>query len=438
MRILLVDDSRSALAIFSARLSNFGHEVFGAENGAVAVEKFKALAPDLVLMDIEMPVMDGFSATNLIRQFEASQASAWTPIIFLTAVATTENFVTSVDAGGDDLLPKTVPDAVLRTKLVAMDRVARLRQRLFQANQQMEEDIRARKQAEAELSRRCAELSELNTAMSAMQTQLIQTEKLASLGQLAAGVAHEINTPIGFVLSNLGSLEKYLGDLSAGLNAYEAATSSVAEDLARTLQAARKKYDLDYIREDAPSLIAESCDGVKRVSKIVQSLRDFSQLDNQEHWQEFDLNQGIETALKRVAEELPVTAQVEKNFGDLPQIECLPEQVIQVFRNLLKNALQAVSGKEAGVVRIHTRLNDRDQVLVDIEDNGCGMSADTVKKVFDPFFTTRPVGSGAGLGLSLSYGIVKNHGGEIEVASVENRGSRFRVTIPVTARRDQG
>ena len=297
MRVLLVDDSRSASVIFSARLSQFGHEVFCAENGAVAVEKFKALAPDLVLMDIEMPVMDGFAATNLIRQFEASQASAWTPIIFLTAVATTENFVTSVDAGGDDLLPKTVPEEVLRTKLVAVDRVARLRQRLFEANQQMEKDICARKQAEAELSRRCVELSELNEALSAMQTQLIQTEKLASLGQLAAGVAHEINTPIGFVLSNLGSLGNYLKDLSAGIDAYESAVVPISGEIAKTLQSIRKKLDLDYIREDAPSLIGESCDGIKRISQIVQSLLDFSQLEKQQHWQSFDLNRGVDSAL---------------------------------------------------------------------------------------------------------------------------------------------
>lgn len=430
MRILLVDDSRSASALFSARLSHFGHEVSCAENGAVALEKFKALAPDLVLMDIEMPVMDGFAATHLIRQFEASQAWAWTPIIFLTAVATTENFVSSVDAGGDDLLPKTVPEDVLRTKLVAVDRVARLRQRLFESNQQMETELCARKQAEAELSKRCVELSELNAALSAMQTQLIQTEKLASLGQLAAGVAHEINTPIGFVLSNLGTLSHYFDDLSGGFEAYESAILPTSGEIARTLQSIREKLDLAYIREDAPSLIRESRDGIQRISQIVQSLLDFSQIETQEHWQRFDLNRGIEVALRQLAEEMNSNADIVKDFDALPDIECLPEQLVQVARNVVKNALQAVAGKENGRVRVHTCLGAEKQWVIEVEDNGCGMSPETVKKIFDPFFTTQPVGRGAGLGLSLSYGIVKNHGGKIEVDSVEGQGSCFRIVLP--------
>ncbi|WP_319245000.1 ATP-binding protein [uncultured Propionivibrio sp.] len=435
MRILLVDDSRSASTIFSARLANFGHEVSCAENGAVAVEKFKALAPDLVLMDIEMPVMDGFAATHQIRLFEASQAWAWTPIIFLTAVATTENFVTSVDAGGDDLLPKTVDDGVLRTKLMAMERVARLRQRLYVANQQMEEDIQARKLAEAELSRRCIELSELNAALSAMQTQLIQSEKLASIGQLAAGVAHEINTPIGFVLSNLGSLRKYLDDLSAGLAAYEEVVAPLSAETAAALRAVRQRFDLDYIREDAPSLIDESCDGIRRVARIVQGLRDFSELDSREAWQTFDLNAGIEAALRRLREEMPVTAEFVTEFGDLPPIECLPEQIVEVCRHVLKNAVQAIGDRPGGRIRIRTAAGNTGLVHVDIADNGIGMAPETVAKVFDPFFTTQPVGSGAGLGLALSYGIVKNHGGRIEVKSALNKGSCFRLVLPVSARR---
>src|ERR1035437_1497991 len=161
MKILFVDDSRSTSSVFLMRLSSFGHDVFLAENGAVAVEKFRELAPDLVLMDIEMPVMNGFEATNRIRQVETSERWAWTPVIFLTSVDTPENFVTSIEAGGDDLIPKNIPDPVLRSKLKAVARVAGLRHELLEANGKMEADIRARQAAEAELSERCDELTEL-------------------------------------------------------------------------------------------------------------------------------------------------------------------------------------------------------------------------------------------------------------------------------------
>ncbi|WP_442956693.1 response regulator [Propionivibrio sp.] len=168
MKILLVDDSRSAAAVFAMRLGEIGHQVIVAENGAIAVEKFRTEAPDLVLMDIEMPVMNGFEATNRIRQVELSQRWAWTPIVFLTSVDTPENFVTSIDAGGDDLIPKNVPEPVLRAKLKAMARVAGLRRELIAANRQMEDDIRARKAAESELSCRLVELTELNQTLSNM------------------------------------------------------------------------------------------------------------------------------------------------------------------------------------------------------------------------------------------------------------------------------
>ena len=194
-----------------------------------------------------MPVMNGFEATNRIRQFETSQQWAWTPIIFLTAVDTPENFVTSVDAGGDDLIPKNVPEPVLRAKLKAMARVAGLRHELIAANRQMEEDILARKAAEAELSRHCAELTELNETLSKMQAQLIQTEKLASIGQLAAGVAHEINTPIGFVLSNLGTLADYLATLSDALGKYESLAASAPDTIPEQMQQLRRTLDIDYI-----------------------------------------------------------------------------------------------------------------------------------------------------------------------------------------------
>ena len=428
MKILLVDDSRSAAAVFALRLGAIGHDVVIAENGAVAVEKFRAEAPDLVLMDIEMPVMNGFEATNRIRQVETSQQWAWTPIIFLTAVGTPENFVTSVDAGGDDLIPKNVPEPVLRAKLKAMARVAGLRQELIAANRQMEDDIRARKAAEAELSHRCAELTELNETLSKMQAQLIQTEKLASIGQLAAGVAHEINTPIGFVLSNLGTLAGYLDALGEALRKFEGFANASGCPV-EPMHALRRELDIDYIENDAPSLIQESREGIHRVSRIVQNLKDFSQLDSTHTWQDVDLHQGLDATLNLMASELQQKAEIVREYGPLPPVECRPMQLNQVFMSLLNNALQAIETPPGRIViRTGVRGNE---AWVEIRDNGCGIAEEIRARIFDPFFTTRPVGKGAGLGLALSYGIVQSHDGRIEMQSETGCGSCFRIVLPV-------
>jgi signal transduction histidine kinase len=429
MKILLVDDSRSASAVFAMRLETMGHSVSVAENGLVAVERFRELAPDLVLMDIEMPVMDGFEATHRIREFEASGQWAWTPIIFLTAVGTPENFVTSVDAGGDDLIPKNVPEPVLRAKLKAMARVAALRHGLIDANRRMQDDIRARQQAEDELSRRCAELTELNDRLSRMQLQLLQAEKLASVGQLAAGVAHEINTPIGFVQSNLGTLATYLARLDEALQAYAAQASTLPPSAASQLADVRRRLDLDFIGEDAPMLIRESRAGIERVSRIVRSLKDFSQLDRMRAWTQVDLHPVIENAVALIAGDVQSKARIVREFGALPEVECQPEQLGEVVVALLTNAAQAID-EVPGTITLRTGA-DEDGVWLDVIDDGCGMPPAVRARVFDPFFTTRPVGKGAGLGLSLAYGIVQQHAGTIEVDSEVGRGSRFRVRLPV-------
>lgn len=420
MKILLVDDSRSVAAVFSRRLAGFGHDVISAENGAVAVDKFREQAPDLVLMDIEMPVMNGFAATDHIRRFEQSRQWAWTPIVFLTSVDSTDNFVTSIDAGGDDLISKNVAEPVLRAKLKAMARVATLRQELLHANRKMEEDIRARRLAEAALSERCSELTQLNLTLSQMQSQLVQAEKMASIGQLAAGVAHEINTPIAFVLSNIGTLGKYLETLIVVLQARDPAASTAAEVPGR---------DVDYIVEDAPQLIRESKDGINRIKQIVQNLKDFSQIDTAQEWQLADLHHGIDATLSLLASQIERKAEIIKQYGELPLVECLPKQLNQVFVCLINNAVQAIE-EERGALTIRSGV-DGETVWLEFIDNGCGIPDAIRHKIFDPFFTTRDVGKGAGLGLSLAYGIVQSHHGSIELSSEVGRGSCFRVRLPL-------
>jgi two-component system NtrC family sensor kinase len=270
----------------------------------------------------------------------------------------------------------------------------------------------------------------LNESLRNAQAQLLQSERLASIGQLAAGVAHEINNPIGYVFSNFGTLEGYLARLVEMLEAYEQAEPAlVGSAIADRLAALRGRIELDYLKQDIPLLMAESKEGLSRVRKIVQDLKDFSRVDTQQEWVWASLHQGIDSTLNIVANEIKYRADVRRAYGDLPDIECLPSELNQVFLNLLVNAAQAI-GPERGLIVV--RSGDAGtEVWVEVEDNGSGIAPDKLARIFDPFFTTKPVGRGTGLGLSLAYGIVQKHHGRIDVHSKPGCGSRFRVTLPV-------
>ena len=281
-----------------------------------------------------------------------------------------------------------------------------------------------------ELLRANEELKQLNARLSDTQDKLMQSEKLASIGQLAAGVAHEINNPIGFIFSNFGTLERYLDDLFQMLSAYEQAEPALAgTPVGAQLKALREKVELDFLKEDIPSLMNESKDGITRVRNIVQNLKDFSRVDTSQEWVLADLHHGITSTLNIVNNEIKYKADVVKLFGEIPDIECLPSELNQVFMNLLVNAAHAIHA-ERGTITIRTGT-EGDMVWVEVEDNGGGIAKENLGRIFDPFFTTKPVGKGTGLGLSLSYGIVKKHLGQIDVSSEIGVGTRFRVTLPV-------
>ncbi len=274
------------------------------------------------------------------------------------------------------------------------------------------------------------ELKQLNARLSEAQEKLVQSEKLASIGQLAAGVAHEINNPIGYIFSNFGTLERYLADLFEMLAAYEAAEPLLAgTTVGAELSALRQKVELDYLKEDIPTLMAESREGISRVRKIVQDLKDFSRVDNSQEWALADLHHGLESTLNIVNNEIKYKAKVVRDYGEIPEILCLPSELNQVFMNLLINASHAISG-EQGCITIRSG-RDGSQVWVEIADNGSGISPENLNRIFDPFFTTKPIGQGTGLGLSLSYGIVKKHHGQILVDSQLGVGTRFRVILPI-------
>lgn len=263
-----------------------------------------------------------------------------------------------------------------------------------------------------------------------LESQLVQSEKLASLGQLAAGVAHEINNPIGFISSNRGTLDGYFQQLQEMLDAYgQAETLIQAGEWAERLQQLRERIELDFLREDIPLLIKESKDGINRVGRIVRDLKDFSRVDANQEWQWINLQQGIESTLNIVANELKYKADVLKEYQVLPDIECLPSQINQVFMNLIVNASQAI-GPERGTLTLRTG-HAAQSVWIAVQDTGSGIAPQNLQKIFDPFFTTKPVGQGTGLGLSLSYGIIKKHRGEITVRSEVGVGTTFRVELPI-------
>ncbi len=260
------------------------------------------------------------------------------------------------------------------------------------------------------------------------QSQLLQSEKMAAVGQLAAGVAHEINNPVGFVSSNIGTLGTYVQRLLEVLDAYgglQAERGSAASQarLASVLATA----DLDYLREDVVALIKESQDGLNRVKRIVSDLKDFSHVDEAQ-WQLADLNAGLESTLNVVWSELKYKAQIVRHLGELPPVPCIAAQINQVFLNLLVNAGQAIESQ--GTITLTTRV-EGDQAVVEIADTGHGIPPDTLSRIFEPFYTTKPVGKGTGLGLSIAWDIVAKHEGRLSARSKPGEGTCFELRLPL-------
>ncbi|MFA7097200.1 MAG: PhnD/SsuA/transferrin family substrate-binding protein [Gammaproteobacteria bacterium] len=273
-------------------------------------------------------------------------------------------------------------------------------------------------------------LQEANRKIELVHAQLLQSEKMASIGQLAAGVAHEINNPIGYINSNLGTLANYVRDLLGVLSTYEELERDFAHEpgIQARLRHVKVKMDLDYLKQDLADLVRESQEGVAHIKQIVQDLQTFSHADDGE-WRWADLHKGLESTLNIVWNELKYKAEVVKEYGELPRVHCVPSQLNQVFMNLLVNAAQAI--EERGAIVIRTGRTGDDWVWVEISDTGCGIEPEVLPSIFDPFFTTKQVGKGTGLGLALSRGIVERHGGRIEIESEAGKGTTFIIHLPV-------
>jgi two-component system NtrC family sensor kinase len=426
MKILIAEDDPVARRLLQSHLERWGHEVVAARDGAEAWRLFEGDDFRFVISDWMMPELDG---VDLIRRVRSCPQSGYVYVILVTARAEKEDLVQGMEAGADDFLTKPCDREELRVRLRAGERILQLEQTL----------------------------AEQNRALRETQSALVQSEKLASLGQLAAGVAHEINNPIAYVSNNLAVLQRDALAVMRVLETYREGGKSLAQaepQLAAAAVQMEEEIDLAYIQENLARQFEKSREGLQRVRDIVRNLRDFARLDEAE-FKEADLNAALESTVEILRYEVKKKSiRVETRFASLPPVLCHPGKINQVFLNLLMNAIQACD--EGGAIEIRTAVDARRQtpdasersspsppasgawrlasgVVIEIEDNGCGIRPEDRPHLFEPFFTTKPVGQGTGLGLSVSYGIIRDHGGEIQVESELGRGSVFRVRLPVRA-----
>jgi two-component system NtrC family sensor kinase len=296
------------------------------------------------------------------------------------------------------------------------------------------EDISERKLIEEALRKSHEELAKAYDELKSAQVRVLHQEKMASIGQLAAGVAHEINNPIGFISSNLNSLRRYTDKIAAFSRMQLAALENISgngdsqiKEILDEIREQKKSIKFDYIVDDLGNIIDESLDGANRVRGIVRDLKSFSRSDESE-FKMADINAGIESTINIVWNELKYKATLEKEFGDIPPTKCNIGQLNQVFMNILVNASHAIPTQ--GTITVKTRSADGN-IYVAIADTGTGIPAETLGKIFDPFFTTKEVGKGTGLGLSIAYDIIKKHKGEIKVDSEVGKGTSFTISIPI-------
>ena len=418
-RILVVDDEPANCDVVTAQLRGEGYDIRTAGSGEEALRLIDAELPDLILLDAMMAGLSGFDVAEILK---GEERSAQIPIIMLTALGDSDSRLSALNSGVEEFLTKPVARAELIVRIRNLLKLKRYQDVLALYSTQLESLV----------EKRTSELASANRQLNDLQIKALETEKLASIGQLAAGVAHEINNPIGFVNSNLGTLRGYMDKLLGLLDAYAAIETTLPEEstLRAGLEDLKAKIELEYLASDAPALIAESIEGITRVRKIVQDLKDFSRVDTNQEWLAADIHACIESTLNVAKNEIKYKANVVREFGELPPVECLPSKLNQVFLNLFVNAAQAIPEGSMGQITVRT-ARDGDEVRIEVEDSGAGIPADILKRIFEPFFTTKPVGKGTGLGLSLAIGIVQHHHGHITCDSEVGRGTRFTITLPV-------
>jgi len=427
--IMVVDDNQTNLKVLCNSISNYGWEILIATDGQSAIEQAEYAQPDLILLDVMMPGIDGFQTCQILKK---NPLTYDIPVIFLSALSDKFDKVQGLLIGGVDYITKPFQKEEVLARIHVHLKIRYLTKQLESQNQQLEQRV---EESTKELSQTLKDLQQ-------SQLQLVQNEKLSTLGELVAGVGHEINNPLTSITGNLHFIANYIDDLINHLKLYHQHYPTPPVDIVKDA----KFIELDQIIKDLPALLSYLNIGVERMSEISTSLRTFSRTDIL-HKIDFDIHEGIDSTLLILQHRLKSNNKrtqiaVVKKYGYLPFVKCYPGQISQVFMNIISNAIdafddisdQSLYQKSAGYeIIIETEFNEDEQLVnITFADNGAGIAPENIEQIFEQFFTTKSVGKGTGLGLSISRQIVEEkHQGKLKCFSVLGAGTKFIIEIPV-------
>ncbi len=445
--ILIVDDTPTNLEVLSEALTDAGFEVAVATNGESALKQAEYDPPKLILLDVMMPGIDGFETCRRLKQNSATKDI---PVIFMTALNDSKDKVTGLSLGAVDYISKPFQQAEVLARIEVHVKLQNLTIKLEEQNIRLKEEIQQRIDAETALSQlnqdleqqvtqRTWELSSALHDLQQAQLQLVQSEKLSTLGQLVAGVAHEINNPVGFIHGNIQHANEYIRDLLELVQLYQIQFPQVTPEI----EAKAKEIDLEFLIEDLPKLLCSMEVGTERIREIVLSLRNFSRHDEAE-FKKVNIHEGIDSTLAILQHRLNsktnnTKIELIKKYGNLPQVECYAGKLNQVFMNILANAIDALEDvlsceeyNSSPTIKISTEVVMSDNVVIRIIDNASGIPEEVQERIFEPFFTTKPAGKGTGLGMSISHQIItEKHNGSLRCISTPGKGTEFIIEIPL-------
>jgi len=450
--LLIVDDTPANLGVLSDFLDEAGFEVLVARDGESAIQKVQYAKPDIILLDVMMPGIDGFETCHRLK---ADPSTEDIPIIFMTALSDTVDKVKGLNLGAVDYITKPFQQEEVLARVKVQLKLHNLAKILEQQNLLLKREVEDRvaveialqnltQELEKRVEERTAELRQALENLQQTQFHLVQKEKMSALGQLVAGVAHEINNPVSFISGNLSHAEGYIQDLIGYLKLYQQKFPNPGAEIEERAE----EIELDYLMEDLLKLISSMKTGTERINQISVSLRTFSRSDTSSKVS-VNIHEGIDSTLLILKHRLKAhdkcpAIQIIKQYGELPLVECYAGQLNQVFMNIIANGIDAFEEENQGnsyeqnktrsnTITIRTEVSEsKDRVRIAIEDNGIGMSAEVKERIFEPLFTTKAVGKGTGLGLSISHQIVvEKHGGEITCVSTPGKGTEFVITLSI-------
>jgi len=437
--ILIVDDNPTNIKVLFSFLKESGFKVLVAKDGESTLEKLQEITPDLILLDVMMPGIDGFETC---RRIKASPQTQDIPVIFMTALSDTVDKVKGLKIGAVDYITKPFQQDEVLARMNIHLKLQNLTHQFKVQNEQLKsltEDLEQR------VEERTAQLKDSLSQLQQAQIQLIQSEKMSSLGELVAGVAHEINNPVGFIAGNISMAMEYTEDIFEHLKLYQKQFTDPGDTIAEHAE----DIELDYLMEDLPNMLSSMESGIERIRNISLSLRNFSRSDSNT-CTDLDIHEGLESTLMILRHRLKANdqrpeIQINKHYGDVPIVNCYAGPLNQVFMNLLANAVDALDEQNENEhksyddlrenpneITLTTKVISGGKVEIKIADNGPGIPEDKIKEIFSPFVTTKPVGKGTGLGLSISHSIVvEKHKGFLGCNSEFGKGTEFIIQVPV-------